>query len=913
MKGDLKMRNKWKYIKPFQKIRNIKVNIETSKIELEEGQRIFLGFRDSEIDIYIDREKEKHIETIYDPKFIRTVKSYNDNGEKYFLLINKVSPEKDGQVQIGIDLYLVGRNNVKKYSEIEIFVPEYLDEPKYKKEGFVRNNLIYHGECIFAQQKEDGYIIIGANGDFVNCNIKDNGKIIINGVRKTKKKQKIEKIIKKSKGILKLFSIGKKFPLTIAEDSKIDELNNLEDESANANQHQYYKKWENYLKIENEIINLIKEEIEPIEFIGTKYLTEETVELKFEPSKKNKEKIENYEKYHNSVGLSIGYGDDNKLIGDLKKIRHESIIVELAKKFDFQLPSCGEFKTNTVGTEKQIENKEKAMTEVLGEYGRIKDLERLLTGDYGGKKLGKKPAFKREKKWMINGLPPTKSQEEAIRKAINTPDICVIQGPPGTGKTTLIKTIIKRIKQINSETNVIVSSYQHLAVDNIMDEDLMEFVNIPYRFDTRGTDDSEIIKRTLLKGWKDKTYKKMSGELNKEKPITSKSFSRIVNDIYKSKDIEEQIDLLQNQIIPIFESDFKIKEKNEIERLLKALPTIKNANEKIKEWCENNSSNSEVENGNTINSIVTEWERDYLNDNGNDESLWQSFQNHFDLLGVSCGQAGRRDIADNIDPGTVVIIDEAARASLLDILIPIVKGGKAILVGDHKQLPFFIQNVLKEKGIKQEEYDYFQNLFNSKELNEKEKVEVLDQQFRMHPKIGDVVSKVFYDGKIKNHPCTEKMINESSLFTGESFVWMDTDNSKTNNNENGRFTNKAELEDIRKCIIRFRDNKKEYSVGIISYYKQQVNRINEIVKEEGFENFIEVGTVDSYQGKEYDIIILSPVRNNSDENYGFVGDSPERINVSISRGRRLLVIVGSKSFWSGNKYFKEIIEYAEIH
>jgi superfamily I DNA and/or RNA helicase len=90
------------------------------------------------------------------------------------------------------------------------------------------------------------------------------------------------------------------------------------------------------------------------------------------------------------------------------------------------------------------------------------------------------------------------------------------------------------------------------------------------------------------------------------------------------------------------------------------------------------------------------------------------------------------------------------------------------------------------------------------------------------------------------------------------------------------------------------------AIGIIAGYKAQANAIEERIwassLSAGLRSTCKVGTVDSYQGKENPIVIFSAVRSNQHENIGFTR-SWERVNVSLSRARERLVIVGNWGFW----------------
>jgi superfamily I DNA and/or RNA helicase len=114
---------------------------------------------------------------------------------------------------------------------------------------------------------------------------------------------------------------------------------------------------------------------------------------------------------------------------------------------------------------------------------------------------------------------------------------------------------------------------------------------------------------------------------------------------------------------------------------------------------------------------------------------------------------------------------------------------------------------------------------------------------------------------------------------------------------------------------------RKLDVGIISFYKGQVDLIRDKLKDSFPDNvfankFDEMcNTVDSYQGKEFDIVIISGVRSNSYstavKSLGFIHNSPSRINVALSRAKKLLVMVGDVDTYRKNEYFQKFIYYVK--
>jgi superfamily I DNA and/or RNA helicase len=95
----------------------------------------------------------------------------------------------------------------------------------------------------------------------------------------------------------------------------------------------------------------------------------------------------------------------------------------------------------------------------------------------------------------------------------------------------------------------------------------------------------------------------------------------------------------------------------------------------------------------------------------------------------------------------------------------------------------------------------------------------------------------------------------------------------------------------------------EEDIGIISPYADQVKIIQERIP-------VEVKTVDGFQGREKEIIIISTVRSNNNGNIGFLKDL-RRLNVAITRAKRKLIIIGNKETLKTNPTYSRLIEFAE--
>lgn len=313
------------------------------------------------------------------------------------------------------------------------------------------------------------------------------------------------------------------------------------------------------------------------------------------------------------------------------------------------------------------------------------------------------------------------------------------------------------------------------------------------------------------------------------------------------------------------------------------------------------------------------------------------------VIGSTCAQAGQS--IDAVDLGRdkydVVIVDEAARANPLDLMIPIMMGVRVILIGDHKQLPHYIESNMvrqfnKEEKQRSSEYDetlleksLFELIYENLDTAWKEgrikyqRTIRINEQFRMNPTIGNYISSEFYDGDVKNAPSTANKVNDYNVLNGKNVAWLDVPLREGFEERAGQSLCREAEADRIVCFVSSlvsKNPQRKIDLGIISFYSGQVNLLRTKLKEsfpDVFTNPIDdmCNTVDSYQGKEFDIVIVSGVRSNNEPTpqkaLGFIQYSDSRVNVALSRARKLLVFVGDRGTYEKNPHFRNFLSYVK--
>ncbi|EIW80969.1 hypothetical protein CONPUDRAFT_104043 [Coniophora puteana RWD-64-598 SS2] len=245
----------------------------------------------------------------------------------------------------------------------------------------------------------------------------------------------------------------------------------------------------------------------------------------------------------------------------------------------------------------------------------------------------------------------------------------------------------------------------------------------------------------------------------------------------------------------------------------------------------------------------------------------------------------------------MVIIDEAAQAIELSSLIPLkFPCARCILVGDPQQLP---PTVLSQDACK---YLYNQSLFVRLQKHRPDAVHLLSIQYRMHPDISRLPSRIFYQGRLQDGPGmaekTRQVWHDNPLLGTYRFFNV----SKGQESEsNGRsLKNVLESQVAVALFSRLRTEYKgidfDFRVGVVSMYRGQVLELQRAFEQRfgaDIKGKVQFHTVDGFQGQEKDIIILSCVRAGPGlQSVGFLSDV-RRMNVSITRAKSSLFILGN--------------------
>ncbi|XP_026543099.1 probable helicase senataxin isoform X2 [Notechis scutatus] len=503
-------------------------------------------------------------------------------------------------------------------------------------------------------------------------------------------------------------------------------------------------------------------------------------------------------------------------------------------------------------------------------------------------------------------------QKQAIESAYamitqhpSSPKVCLIHGPPGTGKSKVIVGLLHRIldersgkensiQRLNAKikTNrILVCAPSNAAIDNLMKKIILEF-----------------------KKFREKNALGNCGDINLVRLGQLKS----INSEVRKFSLDDQIDRKINKAMLGKDQDLQ-KKKEDLDRRLDALSRLRAVDRSVK-----GEKKQQLED--EICQLSKERERlgsQLKEARGRSQELKSSIILESHIICCTLSTSGGLLLKSAFrrlggDPVSCVIVDEAGQTCEVETLIPLIHGcKKLVLVGDPKQLPPTI------KSLRAQDYRYDQSLIGRlcKHLKEQDQENIsgkfpvlqLTVQYRMHPEICHFPSRYIYEGLLT----TDGKIEEdrfSLAWPFQPYVLFDVSDSREER-ENDSYCNPQEVMLLAELMKVIKGRKKDISsrqIGIITPYNAQKRRIQKQLDREFGENSVgEVDTVDGFQGREKDCIIVTCVRANSPQgSIGFL-KSLQRLNVTITRAKYSLFILGKLKTLMENGDWNEMIQDAQ--
>lgn len=490
------------------------------------------------------------------------------------------------------------------------------------------------------------------------------------------------------------------------------------------------------------------------------------------------------------------------------------------------------------------------------------------------------------------------SQKEAIRFALASQDIALIHGPPGTGKTsTIVELILQFLKQ---DQRVLVCGPSNISVDNIV-----------------------------------------------ERLVASSPATPIVRMGHPARLLPSVLNHSLEVLTRTSEAGALVKDiRDEIDQKIASTKKTKNGRERKAIWQE-----------------VRELRKDFRNREG--KCVDSLVSGSAVVLATLHGAGSRQITAGNMQGKggfDVIVIDEAGQGLEVGCWVPIVTAAesakKLVLAGDHLQLPPTVKSSdqherskedntkrtqvlttelqklsLEDKYIKAAknltlEYTMFDRLLHDHGSDIKR---LLNIQYRMHEKIMRFPSDTLYDGKLAAAEAVKARLLkdleygvEDTEDTREPLVYYDTQGGdfpeKTEDPDTGKksvLLGDSKSNDIEAAVVRrhvralIDAGVKTEDIAVITPYNAQLAVLQSMLREQY--PGLELGSVDGFQGREKEAVIVSLVRSNDEKEVGFLGER-RRLNVAMTRPKRHLCVVGdSETVGHGSAFLKNWMRHLEEH
>lgn len=659
------------------------------------------------------------------------------------------------------------------------------------------------------------------------------------------------------------------------------------------------------------------------------------------------------------VSLKISVKDEIKYIGSLQDYNSDTIIFKPKGRINIQIGDTVMLEGSM--TAASLAKREKAVANLIRGRSVIPNITDYFSPGLIAKHYeGNEPSDEEldfytevdDQGKVIFSL--NEQQRAAFKKLYKFGPISLLQGPPGTGKTAFIGSYI-HYSILQGARRVLLVSQSHEAVNNATEKARALFSKNNSSIDIVRFGDQnnlsipldDISEKSLQEHYRDKfraEYKErvllLTNDLGIDKDfsvsITNfevsfgnklEQLSSLIKDpeLANSDNVANRIKITIERLTTYLERDVGISIKLEGIQLSKL-------REKI---YKDIASHFGVYSDDTVYKLknIIDISNEWLSVMASSQSQFQNFlAKTRTLVSGTCVGIGRYHYGIQENIYDLVVIDEAARSPASELAIAMQVGRKILLVGDHKQLPPLFdehhikaaKRLLPEISVDELKRSDFERAFVS-DYGKKIGCSLLIQ-YRMAPVIGNLVSSCFYENKLqtgrsKTKDSYYKILNNFA----RPVTWFDTSEAKEKSYEqrpqgkginSKSWVNSFEADKIIAIIKYLYDNDTEETIltegddpkiGVICMYGEQVRllvkKINSLSWARNLleKRIIKIDTVDSYQGKENDIIILSLVRSNRKGEQGYVS-SENRANVSLSRAREALFIVGNKNMWQQKNF-----------
>lgn len=657
-----------------------------------------------------------------------------------------------------------------------------------------------------------------------------------------------------------------------------------------------------------------------------------------------------------------------RISGRVTGVAFNMLTMEVTSGDAFRVPRRGDITINTIAAQRALTNQTRALDAVV--FGRAVS-DRL-------KPLVLKPASATPPV-PVGGVVPSDPDFDAektriLSKALGVQDVLAVEGPPGTGKTKLIGEIIVQWLRRNPGHRILLSSQTHIALDNVIERILqldasVDIIRIGRTDDARISEQSAaLLLERRVEAWiaqvraaaeVDMEAWAKTNEVDRAAVAVGMKAERLLQMLRRHEEIGERVASLQAEKADVqaeldedegavdpdeagAEATQLDSEIGELTRDLAKLGTDMRALREemstlgeyaaglartddptdLAEWAAHFLAGDELVRACRDRlSLLEEWQLRIGRSPDFNAAMLSAAQV---IAGTCVGVAGVRGMEDvEYD---LCIVDEASKATATEILIPMSRSRRWIVVGDPKQLPPYFEDlgeellaVFDDREIKATLLD---RLLDGHDGLPAENRERLSHQYRMIRPIGELVSRCFYGGELESPKETHGLA--LGLALPSPVTWHTTHHlgHREERREGDTFHNPCEVAIVRELLLKLqfvvRAQKRRISVAVIAGYTAQVRALREMISQgiaEWADLDVECNSVDAFQGRQADVCIYSVVRSNPQAKLGFLKEQP-RLNVALSRGKSALAIVGDQMFCRsarGTNPFRAVVDHMDAN
>ena len=436
------------------------------------------------------------------------------------------------------------------------------------------------------------------------------------------------------------------------------------------------------------------------------------------------------------------------------------------------------------------------------------------------------------------------SQQEAVRFALSANDLAIIHGPPGTGKTTTVVELI--VQAVERGQQVLACAPSNTAVDNLLE-------------------------RLVAKG---------------QKVVRIGHPARVAEDL-RPHTLDGLVE--QHENMPVIHDMYR-----EAEALFKKAGKwtrhrpVRGEKTALRDEAKQLKKHAKLMEKQAIEQILSRAKIICATTTFNEDLLQDKW---FDML----------------------VIDEACQATEPGCWVPILKAEKIVLAGDHKQLPpTVLSREAAAEGFALSLLERQVQIYGDK-INR-----MLDVQYRMHSKIMDFSSGHFYEDEliahnsVESHLLTDFEAVEANELTEYPIEFIDSAGAGWDEEIETEGLSKFNRQEAHLVVKKVRQlveaGVRPQGIAVIAPYAAQVRYLRDQLAQTAGATTVEVDTVDGFQGREKEAVIISTVRSNGKGEIGFLGDE-RRMNVALTRAKRKLIVIGDSATLGSSKFFQALLEY----